>query len=367
MSSSAPQQLPYETRILIGDRAVAIDEPTYFVADLASNHDGDLSRAKELIRLAAEAGADAAKFQHFLARSIVSDHGFKALGGQGSHQAGWKRSVYEVYEQYQLPRDWTSELAETAREAGIDFFSTPYDFEAVRQLAPLAPAFKIGSGDITWTQMLEQVASVGRPVLLATGASTFADVERAVNTILAHNRSLVVLQCNTNYTGDPRNFVYVNLNVLRTFADQWPGLPLGLSDHTPGHSAVLGAIALGARVVEKHFTDDRNREGPDHAFSLDGPAWREMVDRTRELELALGDGVKRVEANESETVVLQRRSVRLARDVPAGATLSAEDLEVLRPAPADALAPYRMDQAVGVRLRVAKCAGEALTISDLEG
>ena len=203
-------------------------------------------------------------------------------------------------------------------------------------------------------------------MLLATGASTLEDVERAVNAILGHNRSLVLLQCNTNYTGDPRNFAYVNLNVLRTFADRWPGLLLGLSDHTPGHSAVLGAVTMGARVIEKHFTDDRGRDGPDHAFSLDGPAWREMVDRTRELELALGDGVKRVEENESETVILQRRSIRVARDLRAGSRLSADDLEVLRPAPAGALPPYALDQAVGHTLRVPKLAGDALTSSDLE-
>jgi sialic acid synthase SpsE len=366
LSSGASTPSGYETRVTIGARAVAADEPTYFVADIASNHDGDLERAKDLIWRSAQAGADAAKFQHFLARSIVSDHGFRALGSQVGHQTGWKQSVYEVYEHYQLPRDWTSELAETARQADIDFFSTPYDFDAIRELVPLVPAFKIGSGDITWTQMIEQVASAGLPVLLATGASALSEVERAVNAVLTHNRSLVLLQCNTNYTGDPKNFSYVNLNVLRTFSERWPGLVLGLSDHTPGHAAVLGAVALGARVVEKHFTDDRSREGPDHAFALDERGWREMVDRTRELELALGDGVKRVEENELETVIVQRRCVRLAADLPAGTRLTAEDLEVLRPAPRDSLPPYALDQAIDRRLRADKQRGEALTSADLE-
>jgi sialic acid synthase SpsE len=356
----------YETQIRIGEHLVGGDQPTYFVADLASNHDGDLSRAKELVWSAREAGADAAKFQHFRAGSIVSDRGFEALGSQVGHQAGWKQSVYEVYERYQVPRGWTEELAATARDAGIAFFSTPYDFEAVEQLAPLVPAFKVGSGDITWIQLLEVVAGAGRPVLLATGASTLRDVDRAVQTVLGQNRSLVLMQCNTNYTGDPRNFAYVNLNVLRTFASQWPGMPLGLSDHTPGHAAVLGAVTLGARVVEKHFTDDRGREGPDHAFSLDPPTWREMVDRTRELELALGDGVKRIEENESQTVVVQRRCLRLVRDLPAGSKLAADDLEALRPAPEGALAPYALGEALGLRLRVDKLRGEALTASDLE-
>lgn len=358
--------LAYETRIMIGERAVAADEPTYFVADVASNHDGELARAKELIWLSAQAGADAAKFQHFLARSIVSDVGFESLGGQVGHQASWRRPVYEVYEHYELNREWTSELAATAQEAGIDFFSTPYDSQAVAELAPLVPAFKVGSGDITWTAILEQIADTGRPVLLATGAAELSEVERAVAAVLSRNRSLVLLQCNTNYTGDPRNFGYVNLNVLRTFAELWPGMPLGLSDHTPGHAAVLGAVALGARVIEKHFTDDRGREGPDHAFSLDPQTWRDMVDRTRELELALGDGVKRVEENEQETMVVQRRCLRLVRDLPAGSRLAAEDLEALRPAPPGALPPYALDEVVGRVLRADKQRGEELTAGDLE-
>lgn len=364
--SSATQAAPYQGEVSIGDRRIAADEPTYFIADIASNHDGDLERAKELIWLCREAGADAAKFQHFLARSIVSDAGFRALSGQLGHQAAWKGSVYEVYERYELPRDWTTELARTAREAGVTFLSTPYDAEAVRELTPLVPAFKIGSGDITWTQLLELVAQTGRPVLLATGAASMADVERSVGCVLAHNPALVLMQCNTNYTGDPANFAYVNLNVLRGYAERWPGMPLGLSDHTPGHAAVLGAVTLGARVVEKHFTDDRSREGPDHPFSMDPQGWREMVDRTRELELALGDGVKRVEENERETVVVQRRCLRLTRELAAGAELAAGDLEALRPAPEGALAPYERDAVIGRRLAVARARGEALRLEDLE-
>jgi sialic acid synthase SpsE len=352
--------------IAIAGRGLGAGDPTFFVADVASNHDGDLGRAKELIRLAREAGADAVKFQHFLARDIVSDRGFRELGGQLSHQSGWKRSVYEVYERYELNRDWNDELVQTAADAGITFMTTPYDRAAVESMAPHVPAFKIGSGDITWTDFLELIATQGKPVLLATGAADMADVERAVAAIRRHTDELVLMQCNTNYTGDPENFRYVNLNVLRTFAERWPGVPLGLSDHTTGHAAVLGAIALGARVVEKHFTDDNDREGPDHAFSLNPAAWREMVDRSRELEAALGDGVKRVEPNERDTIVVQRRALRLTRDKQAGDVIAADDLEALRPAPAGALAPYAADQVLGHRLAVAKPAGAAIERGDVD-
>lgn len=356
----------YATSFLINGRQIAIDAPTYFVADVASNHDGDLARAKDLIWKAAAAGADAVKFQHFKAGKIVSDVGFKSLGGQVSHQASWKKSVYEVYEDCELDRSWNEVLAAEARAAKVDFMTTPYDVEAVNECAPLVAAFKVGSGDITWTQNLELIAGQGKPVLLATGASTQEDTTRAVDAILKHNGEICLMQCNTNYTGSLENFRYVNLNVLRSFALQYPGMVLGLSDHTPGHAAVVGAVALGARMIEKHFTDDNDRTGPDHAFSLNPAIWREMVDRTREVELALGDGIKRVEANEIKTAVVQRRCLRLCHDLPAGSTLAAADLEPLRPAPEGSLPPYRLDELVGRRLSVAKTAGQALTLSDLE-
>jgi sialic acid synthase SpsE len=355
----------WSTSLDIADRRIALDEPTFFVADVASNHDGELRRARELIWLSKEAGADAVKFQHFRAATIVSDYGFRHLGRQLSHQAAWSKPVYEVYEQYELNRDWTEELASQAREAGIDFMTTPYDIEAIEQVASLVPAVKIGSGDITWLNMVERVAKIGKPVLLATGASDMADVERAVDAVLEHNPSLCLMQCNTNYTGSLENFKHVNLRVLDTFAERWPGMVLGLSDHTRGHAAVLGAVCLGARVIEKHFTDDTSREGPDHPFSMDPRSWRDMVDRTRELEYAIGDGVKRVEANERDTVVVQRRCLRVTRKLAAGHRLGQGDLDALRPADPGALAPYQLDEALGRTLAVDKPAGDSLRSDDL--
>ena len=356
----------YETSIQIADRTIDANSPTYFIADVASNHDGDLGRAKELIHLCAEAGADCAKFQHFLAKDIVSDYGFRHLGGQMAHQAAWEKPVYEVYEDYELNRSWNDELARAAEEAGIHFMTTPYDFQAVDEVSPLVPAYKIGSGDITWTDMLRRVARESKPVLLATGASDMDDVERAVEAVLAENPQLLLMQCNTNYTGDLQNFKYVNLCVLQTFAERWPGMPLGLSDHTPGHAAVLGAIALGARAVEKHFTDDNDRVGPDHAFSLNPATWREMVDRSRELELALGDGEKRIEPNERDSAIVQRRSLRLRTEKRAGDELGPDDLESLRPAPEGSVPPYALEQVVGRRLSADKDAGDALLTGDVE-
>ena len=353
----------------LGRKLVGGDYPAYFVADISANHDGSLERAKALIQLCARAGANAAKFQNFRASKIVSDRGFKALGEQASHQATWRKSVFEVYTDASLPWEWTPILKQECDACGIDYFSAPYDLEAVDMLDSYVDLFKIGSGDITWPEMLHRVAEKQKPILLATGASDISEVRCAVAQILAINHRLVLMQCNTNYTGSNENSRYVNLRVLETFRAMFPNLILGLSDHTPGHTTVLGAVALGARVIEKHFTDDKNREGPDHPFSMTPQSWREMVERTRELESALGSEIKKVEENERETVVLQRRCLRAATDLAAGTILKAEMLEALRPAPFDAVMPFDLFRVIGKKLKQPMVVGDHLTwamLADLE-
>ena len=352
--------------IKIGNKTIGLNHPTYFIADIAANHDGDLERAKDLIYLAKEAGADCAKFQHFLAEKIVSDYGFKHLQGSQSHQNSWKKSVFEIYDEYHCKREWNQELIETCKKADIEFMTTPYDYEAVKQIDPYVNAYKIGSGDITWIDFLKDIARLNKPVLLATGAATFEDVKRAVTAITEINPQFVLMQCNTNYTANLENMKYVNLNVLRTYAQEYPDTILGLSDHTFGHSAVLGAVTLGARVVEKHFTDDNSRVGPDHKFAMNPQTWREMVDRTRELENALGDGIKRIEDNEKDTVIVQRRSIRLTRNMNAGETITAADIEVLRPAPVNSYIPCEVDDILNKRLRCAKEKGDCLYHGELD-
>jgi N-acetylneuraminate synthase len=346
-------------------RQVGHGQPTYFIADISANHDGDLGRAKALIHMAADAGADAAKFQNFRAAKIVSQHGFDSMGEQLSHQAKWKKSVFEVYEAASLPWEWTETLQRECDAAGIDYFSAPYDLEAVDMLDRYMSIYKIGSGDITWPEILERIASKGKPVFLATGASDIADVVRAVDIVSALNPRLVLMQCNTNYTASLENFRHVHLNVLKTYRAMFPDVVLGLSDHTPGHATTLGAVALGARAVEKHFTDDTTREGPDHPFSMDPRTWKDMVDRTRELEAAMGSPVKRVADNERQTVIVQRRCLRAARDLASGRTLTRDDIDVLRPAPLDGIFPYDLPRVVGRLLVQDVPAGEHLRWSML--
>ena len=352
--------------ISIGTHTVGLEYPTYFIADIAANHDGDLQRAMELIHECAEAGADAAKFQNFAAETIVSDYGFRALKSQQSHQASWKKSVFEVYADASIPVDWAPQLRQACDDAGIDYFTAPYDIDLLPYLSQFVSAWKVGSGDITWHENIEAMARDGKPLLLATGAAEMEEVRAAVDVALRHHSDVVVMQCNTNYTGSEDNFSYVALNVLKSFAREWPDLVLGLSDHTPGHATVLGAVALGARAVEKHFTDDTSRAGPDHCFSMDAMSWREMVDRTRELEASLGLEDKHVMDNEQETVVLQRRAVRARHRLEEGTELTEGDLIPLRPCPPYGLPPYRMAELVGRKLTRSIPEGDCVRLSDTQ-
>ena len=212
-------------------------------------------------------------------------------------------------------------------------------------------AYKIGSGEITWVENIRKIASKDKPVILACGASSLDDIVRAVEAVLEVNSQLAILQCNTNYTGSSKNFDHINLNVIKTLSCLYPNQVLGLSDHTPGHATVLGAVALGGRIIEKHFTDDNERIGPDHAFAMNPKSWRLMVDHTRELQRSLGTGVKKVEENEVDTVVIQRRSLRARIALRVGHKVMRQDLEVLRPCPKGALEPWEIDDLVGKTIR----------------
>ena len=346
--------------IQIENKMIGMNHPTYFIADVAANHDGDLERAKDLIYLCAEAGADAAKFQHFTADSIVSDYGFKSMGGQQSHQRSWKKSVFDVYKDASLNLDWTQILKETCDEAGITFLTSPYSFELVDNVDKFLSAYKIGSGDITWLDIVNYIASKRKPVFLATGASNISEVKIAVEALFNYTKEVILMQCNTNYTASLENFQYINLNVLKEYKKLYPDTILGLSDHTPGHATVLGAVTLGARVIEKHFTDNISREGPDHKFSMDFNSWKEMVDRTRELEFSLGSNLKKVEENEKETVILQRRAIRAKRKLFKGEVISQDMLEVLRPCPKDGIPPYNIEEVLNKTLNIDVLAGDCI-------
>lgn len=337
--------------IRINRKIISESSPTYFIADIAANHDGSLLRAKKLIRLAAKAGAHAAKFQHFKADTIVNKEQFDRKR-KTAHQSQWKTSVYEVYKKASINNDWNKELKKECIKNKIDLLTSPYDLNYVDAVNKFIAAYKIGSGDITWKEILTKIASKNKPVLLATGASTIEDVIFACKTILKINKRLVVMQCNTNYTANEKNFKYINLNVLKNLKVKFrKRVILGLSDHTPGHTTVLGAITLGARVIEKHFTDDNSRVGPDHKFSMNPKTWSEMIKESKRLEKALGEGLKKIEKNELESYFVQRRSVYTLKNLKKGEVLNKKDLICLRPYIKNSISPQVIDKFYGKKIK----------------
>jgi sialic acid synthase SpsE len=314
-------------KIKIGNRYVGEGEPTYIIADIGSNFDGSLKQAKYLIDLAKDVGVNAAKFQSFLPDKIIAKDAFKT---KSAFQAKWKKSVYEIYSEATLPRKWHKELADYCCEKNIDFFSSPYDKEAVDLLEDLdVPAYKIGSGEITFLSLIDYIARKKKPVILGTGASNMGEIEEAVNVIRdAGNNDIVLLQCVTNY---PSLFEHANIRSMVTQGKAFQVL-VGYSDHTPGSIVPLGAVALGACIIEKHFTFDKQRSGPDHPFAMDVNDMRNMVNNIRQLESALGSPIKRVTPAEKETSIIQRRSIFAARDIIAGTIITEEMVEPLRPA-----------------------------------
>ncbi|WBX76165.1 N-acetylneuraminate synthase family protein [Tenacibaculum ovolyticum] len=347
-------------KIKLGSKIID-DNSLYFIADIGANHNGSLQKALKLIHLAKEAGADAAKFQNFQANKIVSKAGFDKMKGKLSHQSKWKKSVFEVYEDASISKDWTKILKEECNKVGIDYFTSAYDFESVDIVDQYVDLYKIGSGDISWLEIIDYILDKNKPVLIATGASTNEDVTRVMDMAMKKTNDLVLMQCNTNYTGSNENYKYCNLNVLKQFSKDYPNIVLGLSDHTAGHATTLGAITLGARVIEKHFTDDNNQIGPDHGFAMNPKSWRDMVDRSYELLVALGDGEKRVEPNEEQSKLVQRRCLRVVNNLKKGHILSNDDFVALRPISAGGFEPYQKINLIGKKLLQDIEAGEHLT------
>ncbi len=204
-----------------------------------------------------------------------------------------------------------------------------------------------------------------KPLILASGASTLEEVESAISKAKILNKDIALLQCNTNYTANDSNFSYISLNVLKSYKLHFPDIIIGLSDHTPGHATVLGGIALGARIIEKHFTDDNFREGPDHLFSMNPNSWKEMIKYSRELELSLGNSIKKIERNEAETTILQRRSIRVTKDLDENEEISNENISFLRPCPLDAIKPYDVEKIIGKKINKFLPKGKHISWKDI--
>jgi sialic acid synthase SpsE len=346
---------------LIGGRPVGPGHPCYVIAEAGANHNRDLPTALRLIEVAAEAGADAVKFQTYTAEGLYSRHtpDIKYLKEKGL--VSDQESVWELIKRVEIPWEWHAELAGHASERGIAFFSTPFEEAAVDVLEAVnVPAYKIASYEVNHLPLIERVAKTGKPVLISTGMASLGDIERALDTAGAAGAAdLMVMHCAVNY---PPGFADLNLRAITTLQNAFQ-VPIGWSDHTPGHTADVVAVTLGACAVEKHFTLSRNQTGPDHPFALEPAELAAIIVAIRETEEALGSSVKRVTDAEADLFRLGRRSIVAARDVPAGGELKREDLAVKRPGfgiPVDAL-----DQVVGRHVAGDVVADQVLQWDDL--
>lgn len=334
----------FDSSFEIHERVVGPGRPCYIVAEAGANHNRDLGIARELIDVAADAQADAVKFQTYTGADLYS-----SKTPRFSHMKD-ERSPSELIDAIALPRDWQEELMNHAADRGIHFFSTPFDHDAVDSLAKLGVGvLKVASFELVDLQLIRKAASVGVPLILSTGMATYGEVEDALGAVAeTGNRAVALLRCASLYPAPPQ---IMNLRAMATMRQAF-GVPTGLSDHTQGVAMAAAAAALEASLYEKHFTLSRSMEGPDHSFALEPDELHAAVTAIRDVESAMGNG--RLEgpsdAESVEMFTLGRRSVVATRDIPVGTLITAEMLVAKRPG--YGIAPKQLDFVVGRRATV---------------
>lgn len=333
-------------QIKIENKFIGKNQPVFIIAEAGVNFNGDLGIAKRLIDEAATAGADAVKFQTFKAELLVTDS-----APQADYQAkniGKTESQSAMLKRLELPRQWHAELMDYCRQKKIIFLSAPFSEDDADFLESInVPAFKIPSGEINNFPYLENLAKKGKPIILATGMSSLEEVKSALKIFdKAGNHNVVVLHCTSNYPASPRS---LNLRAIPTLQTETGGL-VGYSDHSVGYIADIAAAALGACVIEKHFTLDKNMEGPDHKASLNPKELRAMVKAVREAELMLGSSEKKITSEELSTRNVARKSVISKRKIARGAIISKDDLIIKRPG--NGIPPTRLNDVVGKKARI---------------
>jgi N-acetylneuraminate synthase/N,N'-diacetyllegionaminate synthase len=345
-------------QIRINNHGIGPGQPCYVIAEAGVNHNGSLQTARELILAASEAGADCVKFQTFRAQRLVSEAAPKADYQLRATSPG--ESQMEMLRKLEMPEEWHAELMSLCADRDIDFISTPYSFEDVDFLDSIdIPAFKLASMHCAEPTFVSYVASKQRPIILSTGMATLAEIEAAVRAARdAGNEQLILLQCTTDY---PSRVQDANLRVIPALAQQF-NLPVGYSDHTQTADACIAAVALGACVIEKHFTLDRAMPGPDHAASFDAGEFRELVDSIRNAELALGSAAKVPSAVELQNARTMRRSLAARKALRAGETLTEAAVTFVRPA--SGISPSQITRYLGRKMARDVPAGQLFSLDD---
>jgi len=348
-----------ERTLRIEDTTITDDGGCYVIAEVGHNHQGSLEQCKQLFDEAKACGADAVKLQKRDNRSLYTRELFhKPYDNENSFGATYG----EHREALEFGQAEYRELQQYAREIGITFFATAFDMRSAEFLAELdMPAYKIASADLINTPLLRHVASLGKPMIISTGAATLDDVRRAIDEVGQINDQIAILQCTAGY---PAAWEELDLRVIQTYRDLFPTAVAGLSSHDNGIAMAVAAYVLGARIIEKHFTLNRAMKGTDHRFSLEPVGLRKMVRDLRRVRIALGDGTKNMYPSETEPAIKMSKKLVAARDLPAGTTLTADDIAMK--SPGDGLPPYELERVVGRTLRHPIAADAALTFELLD-
>jgi N-acetylneuraminate synthase/sialic acid synthase len=330
-----------ERKLLIDGQEITDASECYVIAEIGHNHQGKLETARELFRAAKECGANAVKLQKRDNRSLYT----KAMYNKPYDHENSFGSTYGEHREYlEFGKEEYEELKQFAKELGITFFATAFDFRSADFLAELeTPAFKIASGDLKNTPLLKYVAGFQKPMIVSTGGGTLEDVQRAYDAIMPINRQLCILQCTAGY---PCAFEEMNLRVITSFRERFPDIIIGLSSHDNGIAMAVAGYMLGARVIEKHFTLNRAMKGTDHAFSLERAGMRRTVRDLQRARAALGTGIKATYESERAPLLKMGKKLVAARDLPANHKLTSDDIAIK--SPSDGLPPYELDRVIGM-------------------
>jgi N-acetylneuraminate synthase/sialic acid synthase len=344
--------------IKIADDVIEDASDCYVIAEVGHNHQGDVEKAKQLLAAAKDCGAQAVKLQKRDNRSLYT----RALYDKPyDHENSFGATYGAHREALEFGQAEYAELQRYAREIGITFFATAFDFNSADFLAKLdMPAYKIASGDINNTPLLKHVAALGKPMIVSTGGATLGDVQRAYDAIWPINPQIILLQCTASYPAEPE---HMNLRVIDTYRNCFPEAVVGLSDHQNGIAMAVISYVLGGRVVEKHFTLNHAAKGTDHAFSLEPTGMRRLVRDLQRARVALGDGVKRAYPEEASPLYKMGKKLVAARDLAPGHVLGRADVAIK--SPNDGLPPYDLDKVLGKALRRALAADDSLRLEDL--
>lgn len=324
----------------IGKKKIGDNNPVFIIAEAGSNHNRDLNQAKKLIEIAAESEADAVKFQTYSAETLYSkktetpDYLLNEID---------QKSIWQMIKEIELPREWQGELADYSRSHGLIFLSTPFDREAIKELEEFnILAYKIASFEIIDLPFLKEIAKTNKPIIQSTGMASLGEIEEAINVFREiSDAGIALLHCAINY---PPPFKDLNLRVIQTLKQAFQ-VPVGYSDHTMSISIPSICVALGASIIEKHFTINRSLKGPDHKFALEPTELRQMIKNTRETEEALGSPEKIIPESEKNLYKLARRSLIAKRNIPKGKIIERGDIIIKRPG--YGIAPKFLDLIIG--------------------